>query len=80
MNEFEIKILEELKEIKINFVKDIETVIEKYMSLYGDQAVDELNRLGKIDVLGILDIVKFRYLEKANSEVKEKTRICFGLR
>ena len=68
MKEEEIKILEEIKEIKTKLVEEIEAVIEKYLNEYGQKNSVDINKLGKIDIIAILELVKFRFYDKGKRE------------
>lgn len=68
MNEDEIKILEEIKEIKLKMIKEIEEVIEKYLDQYGQKNCVDINKLGKIDIISALELVKLRFYDKGKHE------------
>jgi len=75
MNEEEIKILEEIKEIKIELANEIEAIIEKYLEKYGETDSFNLNKLAKIDIIAVLELVKLRFFEE--SQYKASTSVFF---
>jgi len=67
----EIKIMDEIREIKINLVDEIESTIEKFLKTC-EQTPTTVNKLGYVDVLGALELVKVRFVENVKITIERK--------
>ena len=70
-SEDEIRLIDEIREIKINLVAEIESSIEKFLKNC-EQTPTTVNKIGYVDVLGALELVKVRFVENVKFTIERR--------
>jgi hypothetical protein len=68
----EIKVIEDIQEIKTNLALEIIEIINNYIEKYGKDDIRTIRKLGKVDVLGIIELIKLKYYNESDFEIKVK--------